>query len=350
MLIRNIVQSWSKVLRGHTPFLSIEITRECPLRCPGCYAYGADHLGGDVTLRELSDKRGDDLIKGILSLVDRHRPLQVTLVGGEPMVRHRELGAILPSLGQRGIFAMVVTSGIIAIPSDWMNLPNLVVAVSVDGLPEHHNARRSPATYERILQNIQGRRINVHWTVTAQMLTRDDYLEEYVRFWSGRKEVRNIWVSLYSPQMGEESEERLNAQQRQQVANELARLHRVYPKLLTPDGYTKALLNPPASPQDCTFSRMSKNYSADLTTRVEPCVFGGNPDCSQCGCSASAATHWISEYALAGPFKAKHLLRPSMAIGNTFASLRRINPPSWQEREQTRSQRDRNLVQISINQ
>jgi hypothetical protein len=264
------------------------------------------------------------------------------------MIRHRELSAILPALAQRGIFAMVVTSGIIIIPSHWMNLPNVIVAVSVDGLPEHHNARRAPATYERILENIQGRHINVHWTITAQMLTRDGYLEEYVRFWSARKEVRSIWVSLYSPQVGEESKECLNAQQRQQVANELSRLYRVYPKLLTPDGFTNALLHPPASPQDCTFSRMSTNYSADLTTRVEPCVFGGNPDCSQCGCSISAAAHWVSQYTLAGPFKAKHVLRASMAIGNRFASLQRISPPSWQRREQAQTQVDGNLVQIYL--
>lgn len=343
------MQSWSKILRGHTPILSIEITRECPLRCPGCYAYGADHLGGAVTLRELSDKRGDELITGVLSLVDRHKPLQVTLVGGEPMIRHRELSSILPALAQRGIFAMVVTSGIIDIPSDWMNLPNLIVAVSVDGLPEHHNVRRSPATYERILENIQGKRIYVHWTITAQMLSRDSYLEEYVRFWSEREEVRSIWVSLYSPQQGEASPERLSAEQRRQLAKELSRLYKIHPKLLTPDGYTKALVHPPASPQDCTFSRMSRNYSSDLTTRVEPCVFGGNPDCSQCGCSISAAAHWVSEYSLAGPFKAKHLLRPSMAIGNAFASLQRISPPSWLEREQAQAQTAGSLVQISIN-
>jgi hypothetical protein len=188
----------------------------------------------------------------------------------------------------------------------------------------------------------------VHWTITAQMLTRNDYLEEYVRFWSECEAVRHIWVSLYSPQMGEKSAECLNPQQREQVADELARLHRVYPKLLTPEGYTKALLHPPATPQDCTFSRMSKNYSADLTTRIEPCVFGGDPDCSQCGCSVSAAAHWVSEYSVAGPLKAKHLLRPSMAIGNTLARLQPISPPSWRERGQTPAQRDGDLIQIAI--
>src|SRR5438309_9544792 len=75
---------------GRLPMLSIEITRECPLRCPGCYAYGDMHLGGDTTLRQLSDLRGQALLDGVLELVRKHRPLQVSLVGGEPLVRHRE--------------------------------------------------------------------------------------------------------------------------------------------------------------------------------------------------------------------------------------------------------------------
>jgi organic radical activating enzyme len=101
--------------------LSIEITRECPLSCPGCYAYGDAHLGGGVTLSELDDRRGDDLVEGVLQLVRRHQPLHVSLVGGEPMVRHRELSRILPMLAEMNVFTLVVTSGVIPIPKEWMN-------------------------------------------------------------------------------------------------------------------------------------------------------------------------------------------------------------------------------------
>ena len=346
MRTRNVWQSWGKVLGGHTPILSIEITRECPLHCPGCYAYGENHLGGGRTLRGLSDKRGDELVRGILDLVDRHKPLQVTLVGGEPMVRHRELGRILPVLCDRGIHTMIVTSGIISIPEEWKRLTDFTVAVSIDGLPEHHNVRRQPATYDRILSNLAGRLVNIHWTITAQMLEREGYLEEYVRFWSGRNEVRSIWASLYSPQRGEESPERLIPSMRTYVTQQLSRLGKLYPKLLTPDGYAQALLHPPASPKDCTFSRLSKNYSADLESPVEPCVFGGDPDCAQCGCSVSAAAHWISEIRLAGPLKAKHALRASMQVGNAMAHLQRSVRPSWQERRDPKLHPG-DLVQIS---
>jgi organic radical activating enzyme len=344
------LKSWGKVLLGHTPMLSIEITRECPLRCPGCYAYGENHLGGKVTLRELADKRGDELVAGVIGLVDQLKPLQVTLVGGEPMVRHRELSRILPELTRRGIFTMVVTSGIIPIPVEWIGLPRFTAAVSIDGLPEHHNVRRHPATYERILANLLGRLVNIHWTITAPMLEREGYLEEYVRFWNARPEVRKIWVSLYSPQRGEQSAERLRAAHRERVARELPRLRALYPKLLTPEGYAHALLHPPASPRKCGFSRLSTNFSADLKTHVEPCVLGGDPDCSQCGCSVSAATHWVSEIRIAGPLKAKHLLHGSMRIGSAMARLQNLGLPAWRERKrgQVVAAQKAELVQISM--
>ena len=59
---RELVQAWGRILTGYRPNLSIEITKECPLRCPGCYAYGDEHLGGGVTLRGLSDYKGDELV------------------------------------------------------------------------------------------------------------------------------------------------------------------------------------------------------------------------------------------------------------------------------------------------
>src|SRR6059036_4265640 len=98
-----ILGAWGRILTGYTPALSLEITRECPLRCPGCYAYGDDHLGGDLTLREVRDFKGQALVDGVMALVDRHRPLHVSIVGGEPLVRYRELNTILPLLAVRRI-------------------------------------------------------------------------------------------------------------------------------------------------------------------------------------------------------------------------------------------------------
>jgi MoaA/NifB/PqqE/SkfB family radical SAM enzyme len=344
--VREVLAAWGSILGGSAPMLSVEITRECPLHCPGCYAYGENHLGGGATLRELSDLRGDELVAGVLGLVDRHRALHISLVGGEPLIRHRELSRILPELSARGKFVLVVTSAVIPIPREWMRLPRLRVAVSVDGLPEHHNPRRTPATYERILGNIEGCRINVHWTITRPMLERKAYLEEFVAYWQQRPEVDRIWVSLYSPQIDEQSEEKLRAEDREMAARELPLLRERYPKLLMPPSVARALLSPPADPSQCLFAKMSTNYTADLQTRVEPCIFGGQPDCSQCGCAVTAGVEHVRSFQLMGPVKAGHLVRASVAIGLAMNRLRgkSARPARWTART---SQHQPPLVQIA---
>ena len=58
MKVTEILSGWKSILAGRAPFLSIEITKECPLSCPGCYAYGDEHLGGNVLLNQVSDYKG----------------------------------------------------------------------------------------------------------------------------------------------------------------------------------------------------------------------------------------------------------------------------------------------------
>ena len=120
--MEGIFSAWGRILRGYRPALSVEITRECPLRCPGCYAYGDEHLGGGVTLRQVSDFKGDELVDRFFKLVDDHNPLHVSIVGGEPLVRFRELGVILPRLAERGIYTQLVTSAVRQVPIEWAAL------------------------------------------------------------------------------------------------------------------------------------------------------------------------------------------------------------------------------------
>ena len=100
------------------------------------------------------------------------------------------------------------------IPEHWAAISSLHLAVSVDGLPEEHDRRRKPATYDRILKHIQGQSPIIHCTITAPMLRRDTYLLDFADFWSRRPEVRKIWFSLFTPQQNEDCEERLTVADR----------------------------------------------------------------------------------------------------------------------------------------
>jgi MoaA/NifB/PqqE/SkfB family radical SAM enzyme len=320
--MEGIIRAWGRILAGYQPNLSIEITRECPLTCPGCYAYGSDHLGGEVKLRELQDFKGQQLVDAMFALIDKFKPLHVSIVGGEPLVRYRELGEILPRMAELGIYTQVVTSAVRPIPLEWAGLRRLQLVVSIDGLQPEHDERRKPATYERILRHIEGHDIRVHCTVTRQQVRRDGYLEEFARFWSANPAVSQIWISLYTPQVGEISAERLTKADREKVVSDLLAIHVKYPKLRTPKAMLDSFVLPPHSPDECIFAKTTACVSSNFERPITPCQFGGNPDCGNCGCIASATLAAVGRHTLPGGIRVGTLFDTSFKIGSRVREVR----------------------------
>jgi MoaA/NifB/PqqE/SkfB family radical SAM enzyme len=314
-----IFQAWSKILKGEQPSLSLEITKECPLKCPGCYAYDSAHLGGGRTLRELNDRRGQALVDGVLEVVDRLKPLHLSIVGGDPLVRYRELELIIPRVLARGVHVQIVTSAFRSMGPTWASLERLHIVVSVDGLRPEHDARRAPATYDRILRNIVGQRITVHCTITGQMMKRPGYLGEFLEFWTPRPEIKKVWFSMFTPQVGDEMPEMLSPQERKQAIEDLVQLRKEYPKLDMSETVIRQFASPPHRPQDCVFALTTQTLSADLETKITPCQFGGNPDCTSCGCVGSMYLAAVSAHKLGGMLSVGTIFKASIKIGRTRA-------------------------------
>jgi MoaA/NifB/PqqE/SkfB family radical SAM enzyme len=333
MRLNDVLRGWKTILAGRTPFLSIEITKECPLTCPGCYAYGDEHLGGGTVLRQVSDFRGKELVDGVMGLVDAYRPVHVSIVGGEPLVRHKEVSEILPQIEARGMYIQVVTSAVRPIPAEWAKIKKLDLCVSIDGLPAEHDVRRKPATYERILQNIKGQHITVHCTITRQMTERPGYLREFLAFWSAQPETQKIWMSLFTPQIGETSYEILPQDNRRRVIDELLVLRDEFPKLAMPTAALRAFLTPPADPSHCIFARTTTTITANLKHRVTPCQFGGTPDCSQCGCMATAGLEALGAHRLPGGLRAGSIYEASIKVGSLMRSIRPLPHDKFAEKQ-----------------
>ena len=326
MLTSEVIRAWNKLLKGETPSLSIEITRECPLRCPGCYAYDAAHLGGDITLRQLNDRRGEALVEGVLQLVDRFKPLHLSIVGGDPLVRYRELETMVPQLLARGIHLQIVTSAFRPLPVEWPKLDRLNVVVSIDGLQAEHDARRAPATYDRILRNIAGQRITIHCTITGQMMKRGGYLDDFLKFWTPQTEIRKVWFSLFTPQVGDQLPEMLTSEERARAIAEMLELRTRYPKLDMPAELIRQFEDPPQSPKECVFALTTKTFSADLQREITPCQFGGVPDCSACGCIASMGLAAVAAHKIGGIVPIGPIFRTSLKIGQARARRLEAKP------------------------
>jgi hypothetical protein len=107
------------------------------------------------------------------------------------------------------------------------------------------------------------------------------------------------------------------------VVADLHALRLRFPKLEAPPGLLAAYASPPSSPEECIFARTTSTISADLETRITPCQFGGTPDCSQCGCIASAGLAALGRYQVLGIIPVGSLFTGSLKVG---AQVRRLRP------------------------
>ncbi len=274
-------------------------------------------------LRELNDRKGKELVDGVLEVVDRLKPLHLSIVGGDPLVRYRELEIMVPLLLARGVHVQIVTSAFRVLPPAWATLPHMNVVVSIDGLQPEHDIRRKPATYERILKNIAGQKITIHSTITGQLMKRPGYLQDFLKFWTPRSEIHKVWFSLFTPQIGDDLPEILTAAERGQVIGELLELRKEFPKLDMPEGLIRQLAAPPHNPRECVFALTTQTISADLNTQITPCQFGGNPDCQSCGCIASMGLAAVAAHKLGGLIPVGAIFKASIKLGQ----LRWKRPP-----------------------
>ena len=205
---------------------------------------------------------------------------------------------------------------------DWAHLHNLNIVVSIDGLQPEHDKRRAPATYERILKNIAGQKVTIHSTITAQMMKRPGYLEEFLKFWTPRPEIKKVWFSLFTPQIGDQLPEILSKEERLMAIKEMTQLRKQFAKLDMPETVIRQFAAPPHSPDDCVFALTTQTLSADLQTKITPCQFGGNPDCAACGCIASMGLAAVAAHKLGGFLPVGAIFKASIAIGQWRARSR----------------------------
>ena len=113
-------------------------------------------------------------------------------------------------------------------------------------------------------------------------------------------------------------EEMLTRVDRNRAIVDMLALRGRYPKLEMPERLIRQFESPPPSPANCVFALTTTTVSADLKTQITPCQFGGNPDCTSCGCMASMGLAAIASRRIAGLIPVGALFKASVKIGRLF--------------------------------
>ena len=213
------------------PFLIASITSKCNLHCAGCYsrcnhatvdAEPVEQLTSDEWLRIFSE--ADDL--GISFIL---------LAGGEPMLRRD----IIEAAGKRqNILFPIFTNGTF-LDDKYLTLfdqsRNLIPIMSIEGNREITDARRGKGVYDRLISNMdafqkRGLIFGASVTVTTENLkevSSDSFIESLAS--RGCKAV--IFVE-FVPVTEESKELAPGDEEREYLANEIARLREQYPEMV----------------------------------------------------------------------------------------------------------------------
>src|SRR5581483_2926468 len=124
-------------------FGSIDVSKECNLRCKHCYFFEQDY-SGELTVEQWIEKL--EQLKRTTSRME-FPFFQCTWVGGEPLIRK--------DLIERGRkyfrHNTVVTNGTIPLP----NWPDVHFYISIDGdEPTHEEIRQKRGIYQRAMRNV----------------------------------------------------------------------------------------------------------------------------------------------------------------------------------------------------
>lgn len=255
-------------------FGSIDVTKECNLRCRHCYFFEQDYegeLSADAWIAKLEE------LKRTTSR--REFPFfQCTWVGGEPLIRK--------DLIERGRkyfrHNTVVTNGTIPLPS-W---PDVHFYLSIDGdEPTHEHIRNKKGIYKRAMRNVAEHpelEVTVAYCITNQ---NKHCLEQAVKDWAEAGAAR-MTFDFYTPIETIEEPLFVPLEERDELLDRLLELKAIYGDFFVLPERVFRLMKSDVCKQvtdHCLFAERSFAFGPDGTPK-EKCMMGPKADCDRCGC------------------------------------------------------------------
>jgi MoaA/NifB/PqqE/SkfB family radical SAM enzyme len=258
-------------------FGSIDVTKECNLRCKHCYFFEQEEAYGDddLTIEAWEQK---------LLEIRRSTPrwefpfLQCTWVGGEPLVRKK----LIERCRKYFRYNTVVTNGTIPLP-DW---PDVNWYISIDGDEELHEfIRNKKGIYKRSMKNVRehpGLRVTIAYCITRQNAR---CVEQAIKDWA-EAGATHITFDFYTPIETIDHDLWMDFAERDRFLDKLIALKRIYRDFIILPERAFELMKSENCKQvtdNCLFAKKSFAFGPQGQLK-EKCMMGPKADCDRCGC------------------------------------------------------------------
>ncbi len=256
-------------------FVSIDVSKECNLRCKHCYFFEQDYIDSELDVDMWIDKL--EALKRT-STMKEFPFMQCTWVGGEPLIRK--------DLIERGRkyfrWNTVVTNGTIPLP----NWPDVNWYISIDGDEAlHEEIRNKKGIYRRAMQNLKDHpdlQVTIAFCITKQNA---HCLETVVKDWY-EAGAGHISFDFYTPIETINEPMWLPFDERDRVLDQLIALKRIYQDFfIIPERVLRLMKQDicRSVTDHCMFSTHSTSFGPTGAIK-EKCMMGPKADCDRCGC------------------------------------------------------------------
>jgi MoaA/NifB/PqqE/SkfB family radical SAM enzyme len=261
-------------------FGSIDVSKECNLRCSHCYFFEQDY-SNELTVDQWVAKLEN--LKRTTSRLE-HPFFQCTWVGGEPLIRK--------DLIERGRkyfrYNTVVTNGTIPLP-DW---PDVNWYISIDGdEATHERIRNKKGIYKRAMRNIAD---HPDLSVTiAYCITRSNVhcLEQAIVDWAAAGAARMTFdfytpISTIEDRCDGDDDLFVPLDERDAILDKLIALKKIYGDFFVlPERVFRLMKSDVAreTTDHCLFAEKSFAFGP-TGAQKEKCMMGPKADCDRCGC------------------------------------------------------------------
>jgi MoaA/NifB/PqqE/SkfB family radical SAM enzyme len=255
-------------------FGSIDVSKECNLRCRHCYFFEQDY-DAELSVEQWIGKLEE--LKRTRSLLE-FPFFHCTWVGGEPLIRKE-----LIERGRKYFrHNTVVTNGTIPLP-DW---PDVHFYISIDGdEATHEYIRKKKGIYQRAMRNV-AEHPELEVTI-AYCITKDNVhcIEQAVIDWA-QAGAKRMTFDFYTPIETIEEPLFLPLQERDRVLDQLLELKKIYGDFFVLPERVFRLMKSDVCRQvtdDCLFAQKSFAFGPRGEPK-EKCMMGPKADCDRCGC------------------------------------------------------------------
>ncbi len=258
-------------------FGSIDVTKECNLRCQHCYFFEQDEAYSD------EDRTIEEWEQKLATLAAEKRPwefpfLQCTWVGGEPLMRRK----LIERCRKYFRYNTVVTNGTIPLP-DW---PDVAWYISIDGDEAmHEEIRNKKGIYAKAMRNVREHaalNVTIAYCITKQNAK---CVEQSVIDWAAAG-ARHMTFDFYTPIETIEHDLWMDFEERDRMLDKLIALKRIYGDFFVlPERVFRMMKSDRCKrvTDHCLFAKKAFAFGP-AGERKEKCMMGPKADCDRCGC------------------------------------------------------------------